>query len=146
MRKTEDGKYDLLEPEVWDWVTEPLIEKAILQLKRSASSDLDESDREELEKEKIKVDILYRENQIKKQDREAAREDKHLILRHDVALTFGSFISGIKNNFLQIGNRVGRGDTILRDRIEKEVEKAIDKTVKNAQEEARKIIKVNLDD
>jgi hypothetical protein len=146
LRKTESGKYDLSDPEVWDWVTEPMIEKAIMQLKKSSTSDLDAADMDELEKEKMRVDIIYRENQIKKQDRTEARESHHLILRQDVALGFGAFISGLKNNFLQIGNRVARGNIKLRDRIEKEVQKSIEKTIKNAQDEVRKIIRIELDD
>jgi uncharacterized protein YajQ (UPF0234 family) len=46
---------------------------------------------------------------------------------------------------LQIGNRVARGNIKLRDRIEKEVQKSIEKTIKNAQDEVKKIIRVELD-
>ncbi|MDY7028623.1 MAG: hypothetical protein SVR04_10035 [Spirochaetota bacterium] len=67
------------------------------------------------------------------------------VLRSDVERGFGAFRFGLQTYVLQIGNRIARGDVELRDRIEKEVQKSIEKTIANTQNEVRKIIKVEID-
>jgi hypothetical protein len=144
--KTPGGGYDLSDPLVWEWVIEPSVKQLLRQARKGDPSDLEHAVMDELEREKLKADIQWKERQSRKLDREHEMKSMNLISRGDVALAFGAFIAGLKNNFLQIGNRVARGDTKLRDRIEREVTKSIEKTVKAAQDETRKIIRVEIGD
>jgi len=143
--KTKSGNYDLLNSEVWNYVISPAVDSIIRDLEKTIKSDHGDLSQEELDAKKTEVEILRIEKQNRKLDREHEEKSYSLIYRNDVAIGFGAFISGIKNNFLQIGNRVARGDNKLRDRIEKEVGKSIEKTIKNAQDEVQKIIKLELE-
>ena len=146
--KTTDGRYDLADLQVWHYVTAPAVEDAIQKAKRSVSDSLGLEDavRDHLEEEKLRKEIVWKEKQSRKLDREHEEKSRNLIYRNDVAIAFGAFIEGLKNNFLQLGTRIGRGDSALRDRVEKEVSKSIEKTVKGAQDKIRKIIDLELAD
>jgi hypothetical protein len=136
--RTSGGNYDLVDPAVWSWVTEPAVESALDRMKRTEGSDLDDAEREQLEKEKIKWDIIIKKKTARDKDREHKIAMKELVPAEVIALWIGYFAAGIRNNFLPIGNRVARGNTKLRDRIESEIKKAIEKTKSNAADQLRR--------
>ncbi len=83
----------------------------------------------DLDTEKMKADIALRKKQARKLDREHDAAMKHTVPEELMVIWIGYFAAGIRNNFLNVGNRVARGDTKLRDRIEKEIKRAIEKTI-----------------
>lgn len=91
-----------------------------------------------LDDQKKKADILLRKKQARKLDREHDREMKNTIPTELMAIWIGYFAEGIRNNLLPVGSRVARGDVALRNRIEKEMKRGIDKTIEGAARELEK--------
>ncbi len=94
--------------------------------------------RRDLELKKINADIALKHKQGRKLDLQFEIDKQGLIPSELVAIWIGYFASGIRTNFLNIGNRVARGNTKLRDNIEREISKAIEKTLSNAEDRLKK--------
>jgi hypothetical protein len=92
-----------------------------------------ETEKDSLEAQKLKEDIIYRKKMGRKLDLEHESKIMNLIPSELIGIWIGFFAEGIRNNFLNIGSRVARGDTELRDRIEKEIKLAIEKTIEGAE-------------
>lgn len=133
--KDENGRYLLSNPEVRDWVLAPYIKQLVKQ--QAIESDVDEEMRT-LEDEKTKAQTLHIKRQSRKLDLEHEKAKKNLIPSDLMAIFLGHIAAGIRTNFLPLGNRIARGDTKLRDRIEKQIKKAIQKTLDNAADQLRK--------
>jgi len=101
---------------------------------------------QELYARKLKAEADRAERQAIKLGLELDQKRGKLILRSDVAMAFGAFRFGLQTYFLQLGNRIARGDIKLRDRIEKEVTKSIEKTIGNAEAEVLRLSKIKLED
>lgn len=144
--QTSGGKYDLCDPHVWAYVIEPELERGIKNAIATKEFDLEDAALEELQEEKLKKEIVWKEEQTKKIKLERSLKERDALYKSDVAKAFGAFIAGLKVNYLQIGTRISRGDIKLRKKIEDEVKKATEKTIKNAQKEIQKIIKLELED
>lgn len=86
-----------------------------------------------LDDQKKKADILLKKKMARKLDREHDNAMKDTIPAELMRIWIGYFAEGIRSNFLPIGNRIARGDIKLRDRIEKEISKAIEKTLEGAE-------------
>ncbi len=140
IRLTKDGKVDTNDP-----VNRRYIMGASKKQRAQRGIYDDPLDHEEideetvsLEAEKLRAEIELKKKQGRKLDLQYEVEKKNLIHIELVGIWIGAFSTGIRNNFLQIGNRIARGDKKLRDRIEKEVKKAIQKTLDNAATQLRK--------
>jgi hypothetical protein len=137
--RTESGGYDPRDDTIREWILgRSKMQRAQRGLQGGQGSlggdTLKALDRIEQE-EKIRN---MRERTINTMLKNAAlRKD---LIPADIAQLFvGAFSSGIRTNFLQLGTRVARGDTKLRDKIEKEVKRAIQKTLDNAAAVLREI-------
>ena len=145
--KKNNGKYDLQNPEVWTWVTAPAVAAALREDKRKArqGKDVDDLGNSDLDDELVRENIEWKRRQSRKLDLEYEKQKENLHPTELIAIWIGYFAAGIRTNFLNIGNRVARGDTVLRDRIEKEVKKSIEKTIAGAEaglkEEAETLVK-----
>lgn len=129
--KETDGRYSLKNKEVRDWFLSPFKSQWEHEHKKK-QKDLPEGDGS-LDDEKIKADILLKDKQARKLDLEYDIKKKDLQHSSLVALFMGHFATGIKTNFLTVGNKIARGDTELRDRIEKLIKIAIEKTIEGAE-------------
>ncbi len=127
-REEKTKEYDITDPKVREWTYEPYVKEYIRQKKLLEDADLEEKASQELLDQKTKEQIRNIQKQNRKLDLQYAVEKQELVPVGLVNLWIGYFDTGIRNNFLQIGNRVGRGDNKLRDRIEKEIKRAIEKT------------------
>lgn len=134
----KEGKYDLSNPEVQAFVIEPYLAAALREEHRKKPTDPQDMDSDDLEAEKLRAEIEYKNRQVRKLDLFIAREKRELIPSDLMAIWIGHFSSGVRNNFLSIGNRIARGNVKLRDRIEKEIKKAIEKTLAGAASSLRK--------
>ena len=85
-----------------------------------------------LETEKLKADIAIKKKTARKLDREHSEKMRGMIPVEVMTVWIGAFKAGIDTNFLTIAGRISKGDTVLRDRIEKEMSKAIAKTKEGA--------------
>ncbi len=133
--KLKNGKYNLLDPEVWEFVTEPTQKEWERGQKRKIQKggNIENPDKTNLEAQKIQADIDLKLKQGRKLDLQFEIDKQGLIPSELVAIWIGYFASGIRTNFLNIGNRVARGNTKLRDNIEREISKAIEKTLEGAE-------------
>jgi hypothetical protein len=137
---TEGNQYDLDDPKVSDYVMGASVKS---RAQRGLTENTDHrkaSAKSSLESEKIQAEIDLKKKQARKFDREHEVAIGNLIHLADVELIFGAIASGIRTNFLPIGNRIGRGNTKLRDRVEREVTKAIEKTLRNAKRDVERYI------
>jgi hypothetical protein len=128
--KDDDGRYDLKDKEVRDFFLEPFKKKWETEHRRK-QKDLPQGDGT-LDDEKLKADILLKDKQARKLDLEFEKAKKDLIPSNLIGIYLGFFATGIRTYFLNIGQRIARGDVELRDRIEKEIKKAIEKTLETA--------------
>ena len=122
------------------WIELTLSKKgrAINSYETNNTENTESSDFAELNRQKLIEDIgRTKEAKIKLQ-LENCETLKDLIPVDLISSYLGSFASGIRTNFLNIGNRIARGDVELQNRIEKEIEKAIEKTLLNAEGQLRK--------
>ena len=86
-----------------------------------------------LDEKKIAEQIKYIKKQGRKLDLQYDTDKKDLIHTSLIGLFIGHFATGIKTNFLTISQKISRGDTELRDRIEKMIKIAIQKTIEGAE-------------
>lgn len=146
IRLTDGGKIDTTDPVNWEYIQGSKQSQVQRGIYHDEYDYLGKSSIESLEAEKLKADIKYKNKQSRKLDLQFEIEKKHLIPADVVGIWVGAFSNGIRNNFLQIGNRVARGDIKLRNRIEKEITKAIKKTLDTAaaqlRQETEKIIEM----
>lgn len=77
--KTPGGGYDLSDPLVWEWVIEPSVKQLLRQARKGDPSDLEHAVMDELEREKLKADIQWKERQSRKLDREHEMKSMNLI-------------------------------------------------------------------
>ena len=90
-----------------------------------------------LDNEKTREEIMrIREARIGLELKNASSR-KDLVPEQDVRMWIGAFAGGIRNNFLRLGDRVARGDTALRDKIERETHKSLQQTLDNAAAQLR---------
>lgn len=136
--QTEGKRYDLSDPEVWEFVTAPTVDRKIREYKIMVMALDDENGNSNLDEQKLKQQVIKLEKQNR--DLELAHEIKkqNLIPTQLIGIFLGYFASGISTNFLTIGNRIARGDTRLKDRIDKAISKAIKKTLETAGKELKK--------
>lgn len=145
--KLKAGKYDLLDPEIWEWVTAPIVAVSVRKSKRKMGNekDVDDLGNSELDDELLRENIEWKRRQSRKLDLEHEIKTRELIPVNDARLILGAFGSAIDTNLLTIGNKIARGDVALRDKIERAVKRGIDRTKKAAQLEAKRIIDQELD-
>ena len=136
--KTKGKGYDLLDDEVWAYVTEPVIKSAIYEYKRTMLAEYEENDNADIDLQKAKTYIAWKEKQSRKLDLEFALQKNDLIPSDLIGIWIGYFASGLRNNFLTIAARVARNNKTLRNKIEKEITKAIKKTLETAEKELKK--------
>lgn len=134
--KTKDKLYDLSNPEVRDFFLEPFKKQWLRDLKTGRTEE--ELEANSLQEKKTKEQINLYKKQGRKLDLDHKIKKKDLVPMDMIAKYLGYFAAGIRINFLSIGNNVAKGDTVLRDKIEKLVEKAIAKTLENAAANLRK--------
>lgn len=130
VRKNENGEYDPL-----DVVNKRYIMAYSQNSKKQRGVDPESgplTEKEKLELKKLHEEVELRKVQRKKINLAVEVDKKNLVPVKLVSIWIGYFASGIRNNFLQIGNRVARGDVKLRNRIEKEIKQAIEKTISQA--------------
>jgi len=98
-----------------------------------------------LYEKKLRAEIRRIEAMSRKYETELAIKKKDLIPAKLMAEWMGYFRSGIESNFLTIGSRAARGNIELRNRVEKLVKTAIEKTLEGAahglRNESEQIIK-----
>jgi len=99
-----------------------------------------ENSESKLIQEKLKAQTTHIRKQSRKLDLEHEKNLRNLILFDDVKMALGAFNSAIRTNILSVSDRVARGDTTLRDKIDKEVKRAMEKTISTAQAEIERII------
>ena len=129
--KTTDGRYSLKNKDVRDWFMQPF-KTEWENAHRRKQKDLPEGDGS-LDDEKLKADIMLKEKQGRKLDLEFERLKKDLIPSQLMAIWIGYFAQGVSTYFLPIGARIGRDDVTLRNRVEKEIKKSIEKTIEAAE-------------
>lgn len=136
--KTKGKTYDLLDPEVWGFVTEPTVKDAIYEYKRTMMEEYEDEENSDLDDQKKKTYIEWKKKQMRKLDLEHAKDKNDLIPSDLIGIWIGYFASGLRNNFLTIAARVARNNKPLRNKIEKEITKAIKKTLSTAAKELKK--------
>ena len=88
---------------------------------------------QELYRQKLAADTRRSEAMARRYEVDNALKTKDLVSIDLVRIFIGSFASGIQTNFLNLGNRIARDDNVLRDRIESDVKKCIERTKEMAQ-------------
>ena len=138
LRKSSGGLYNLLEDEILDWAMEPYVKEKLYEYKRTMLAGAEDNSVEGLEAEKLREEIKYKNKQSRKLDLHFATEKNDLIPSDLIGIWIGYFASGLRNNFLTIAARVARNNKTLRNKIEKEITKAIKKTLETAEKELLK--------
>ena len=141
LRKTTGGLYNLLEDETLDWVMTPYVNIKINDYKRTMLEGAEDNSFEGLEADKLREEIKYKNKQSRKLDLHFSQEKNDLIPSDLIGIWIGYFASGLRNNFLTIAARVARNNKTLRNKIEKEITKAINKTLETAKKELEKYSK-----
>ena len=134
--KTSEG-YDTLDPLNHKYIIGDSV-KAFAQ--RGGVSDptaVEDGSILELEEQKLKADIAIKKKQARKLDRDHAVAIKETIPVETMLHWIGAFRAGIETNLLTIPNKIAKGDIELRDRIEKMVSVAIQKTKDDAAKSLR---------
>ena len=88
--QTDGKKYDLSDAYVWAYVTAPSVEKAIKNAMARKEFDLDDAALGELQEEKLKKEIIWKEEQTKKIKLERSLKERDALYRSDVAKAFGA--------------------------------------------------------
>ncbi len=95
---------------------------------------------QELERRKLAGDAAWSETRARIAERKEA-EAKNELIPTEVALHWKeTFAAGIRTNILPIGERVARGDKKLRQRIERELQRALERTVATVDKETRRYV------
>lgn len=138
VRRTEGHLYS-----IFDSVNREYVRLRLIREHRQRRADGDASEEgapdegAALDNEKTREEILrIREARIGLELKNA-RERQDLIPEQDVRLWIGAFATGIRNNFLRLGERIARGDNTLRDKIERETQRSLQKTLDNAAAQLR---------
>jgi phage terminase Nu1 subunit (DNA packaging protein) len=107
-----------------------------------------ENDEGGMEADKLAQEIRYLEARSIKVELQNAELKRDLIPLDVVRGGWGAWASAVRNNILSVGQRVARGDTKLRDRVEKEVKRALKKSVEQAAKEIQRMadMPVEVDD
>ncbi len=92
-----------------------------------------------MEAEKLRQEVRYLEARSLKVELQNAELKRDLVPLDIVRSGWGAWASAVRNNILTVGQRVGRGDTKLRDRVEKEVKRALEKSIEQASKELERI-------
>lgn len=121
--KNGSARYDLKNPKVMEFILEPYKKEWELE-QRDSTPDGDGS----LDDEKTKADIIIKKKQARKLDYEYSVNTKNTIPIEVAIIWIGAFRAGLETNFLTIGNKIARGNIELRNKIEKEISRAISKT------------------
>ena len=121
--KYDKRQYNLKDPKIWEWVIEP-DRKEWERYHKDVTPDGDGS----LDDEKTKADIVIKKKQARKLDYEYSVNTKNTIPIEVAILWIGAFRAGLETNFLTIGNKIARGNIELRNKIEKEISRAIAQT------------------
>ena len=135
LEKTPGGKYDLLNPEIWEFVTAKTVKEAISQYKKTALARYEDNTMEGLKAEERRANIALKRKRERDLDMKYATEKMILVPSKLVGIWIGYFASGIRNNFLTIAARVSKDNKQLRNKIEKEITKGIVKTLDTAEKE-----------
>jgi len=90
------------------------------------------ADMADLYHQKLAAEVRRLEAQALKYELQVEREKKHLIPTDLMAIWIGHFGTAIRTFVLPIGERVARGDTELRDRIEKEITRGLERAKESA--------------
>ena len=136
--KLEGGGYDLSDPEVWQYVTAPVVERGIETYKKMIMSEGEDDEPTGMKEQKLKQQVIKLEKQNRDLELVHDIKKQNLFPVELIGIWIGYFASGISTNFLTIGNRIARGDTRLKDRIDKSISKAIKKTLETAGKELKK--------
>lgn len=121
------GKYNLLDPAVWDYVTRSTVARA-----QSGGQT-----KEALDRIKLQKDIDLKSAQIAKVTLATEKERASLVPADMVAIWIGHFSAEIRVNLLTISKRIAGGDDDLRRRIDASVKKSLEKTLENAERKLR---------
>ena len=138
--KNEEGLYDPTDERIAEWISGKKRSHRKQRNKESDTADLHNKSMEELEREEQEWRIAKTRAQAQSQELKNEEMRKGLIPVDVFDLALGAFASGIRNNFLQIGNRIARGDKELRDKIESEITTAIKKTIEGGEAQTEQII------
>lgn len=125
--KVASGRYNLLDPAVWDYVTRSTVARAQAGGKT----------KEALDRIKLQKDIELKTAQIAKVNLATEKERASLVPADMVAIWIGHFSAEIRVNLLTISKRVAGGDDDLRRRIDEVVKKSLEKTLENAERKLR---------
>lgn len=144
VQQTESGEYDSNDPINRKYII-GVSEKAKAQRGFIDPTAYPDDENGDLMAEKIKADTDYKKKQSVKLDIQIAKEKEEIVPIDLVAMWIGFFSQGIRNNFLQIGTRIAKGDKKLRQEIDKDVSRCIEKTLANAERqlktESKKLVK-----
>ena len=99
----------------------------------------------ELVEQKLKADIEYTNERKRKVALENERITRELVPFEIVRDGLGAFASSLRNNVLTLGDRIARGDSELRDKIENATAQAIEKTIQAARSEIERITEVDIE-
>ena len=138
VRRTESNLYSIFDPSNREYIRLRLIREQ--KQRRSDGESSGEGAPDEgsaLDNEKTREEIMrIRETRVGLELKNAAAR-KDLVPAQDVRMWIGAFAAGIRNNLLRLGDRVARGDTKLRDKIERETQKSLQKTLDGAAAQLR---------
>lgn len=143
--KVDGRNYDLKDPEVRGFVVEHWVEDALRRERAKTPDDPANMKRDALEEEKLRAEIEWKREQTEKIRVAKEQEKRNLLPAEAVGIILGYFVTGIKTNIFTLGGRIARGDKALQEKIEKEITKALEKTLAGAEaglrREAKPIIK-----
>ena len=107
-----------------------------------------EDDEGGMDADKTRQEIRYLEARSIKVELQNAELKRDLMPLDIVRNGWGAWASAVRNNILSIGQRVARGDTKLRDRVEKEIKRALEKSIEQSAKEIERIaaLPVEVDD
>jgi len=138
VRRTGGNLYSIFDPSNREYIRLRLIRE---HRQRRADGDTAEEGAPDegaaLDNEKTRKQIALLEEQTAGHKLKNAREREDLVPAQDVRIWIGAFAHGIRNNLLRLGDRIARGDTKLRDKIERETQRSLQKTLDNAAAQLR---------
>jgi phage terminase Nu1 subunit (DNA packaging protein) len=129
---TADNQYDTDDPINRTFIREHFHREYL----KFSESDEDEGG---MEADKLRQEIRYLEARSIKVELQNAELKRDLMPLGIVRNGWGAWASAIRNNILSVGQRVARGDTKLRDRVEREIKRAMEKSIEQAGKEIERI-------
>lgn len=129
---TKDHKrnvYDLTNPEVWAYVTEPTVKQRISELRRQSTSE-DTQDQELLKaiKTQEQIEGIRKDNRAKELRHELSM--RHLIDKAQIEYYLGNIGAVIETTFLTLPNRAAKGNAKMKDKLGELIKKDIVKVKK----------------